>query len=86
MDPTLQATQTGSLSKPFRAPRGGIAVALLARVLLFSTVVTLVVTTVQLMLSYQAEVSGLQSRFNETCGLSTVNSLRASLTECCACL
>ena len=38
MDPTLQATQTGSLSKPFRAPRGGIAVALLARVLLFSTV------------------------------------------------
>lgn len=65
MDTTLQATQTGSLSKPFRAPRGGIAVALLARVLLFSTVVTLVVTTVQLMLSYQAEVSGLQSRFNE---------------------
>src|SRR5471030_419584 len=65
MDPIVQATLTGSLSKSFPAPRGGIAAALLARVLLFSTVVTLIVTAAQLMLSYQAEVSGLQSRFNE---------------------
>jgi PAS domain S-box-containing protein len=65
MDPIVQATLIGSLSKSFHAPRGGIAVALLARVLLFSTVVTLIVTAAQLMLSYQAEVSGLQSRFNE---------------------
>jgi PAS domain S-box-containing protein len=53
------------LSKTFRTPRGGIAVALLSRVLLFSTMVTLVVTVVQLLLSFQAEVSGLQNRFNE---------------------
>src|SRR5471030_1179029 len=65
MDPIVQATLTGSLSKSFPAPRGGIAAALLARVLLFSTVVTLILTAVQLRLSYQAEVSGLQSRFNE---------------------
>ncbi|CAE6871999.1 hypothetical protein R70211_01318 [Paraburkholderia domus] len=61
----MLAARTGSLPKPFSAPRGGIAVALLGRVLLFSTIVTLVLTVVQLMLSYQAEVSGLQNRFNE---------------------
>jgi PAS domain S-box-containing protein len=61
----LLAARTGSLPNPFSVPRGGIAVALLGRVLLFSTMVTLVVTVVQLLLSYQAEVSGLQNRFNE---------------------
>ena len=54
-----------ALSKTFKTPHGGIAVALLSRVLLFSTTVTLVVTVVQLLLSFQAEISGLQNRFNE---------------------
>jgi PAS domain S-box-containing protein len=53
------------LSNTFKTQHGGIAVALLSRVLLFSTTVTLVLTVVQLLLSFQAEVSGLQNRFNE---------------------
>lgn len=61
----MPATHTGSLPKKFSTPRGGIAVTLLGRVLLFSTVVTLLVTVLQLLLSYQAAVSGLQNRFNE---------------------
>jgi methyl-accepting chemotaxis protein len=61
----LPATHTGSLPKKFSTLRSGIAVALLSRVLLFSTVVTLLVTVLQLLLSYQAAVSGLQNRFNE---------------------
>ena len=61
----MPPTHTGLLSKTFKTPRGGIAVALLSRVLVFSTMVTLVVTVVQLLLSFQAEVSGLQNRFNE---------------------
>ncbi len=65
MERILLALHNGLLPKTFSTPRGGIAVALLTRVLLFSTMVTLAVTVVQLLLSYQAEVSGLQNHFNE---------------------
>ena len=48
-----------------RVPRGGIAIALLIRVLIFSTVVTLVLTILQLSLSYRSERARLESRFGE---------------------
>ena len=48
-----------------RVPGGGIAIALLLRVLLFSTVVTLVLTILQLTLSYRSERARLESRFAE---------------------
>ena len=40
------------LKSVFRVPRGGIAVALLLRVVLFSTLVTLVLTVLQLSFQY----------------------------------
>jgi PAS domain S-box-containing protein len=46
-------------------PRGGIAVALLLRVVLFSTLVTLVLTVLQLTLSYRSERGRLEARFGE---------------------
>ena len=46
-------------------PRGGIAVALLLRVVVFSTVVTLVLTALQLSLSYRSERARLAARFSE---------------------
>jgi len=46
-------------------PKGGIAMALLIRVLVFSTVVTLVLTVLQLTLSYRSERARLESRFSE---------------------
>ena len=46
-------------------PRGGIGVALLLRVVLFSTLVTLVLTILQLSLSYRSERGRLESRFGE---------------------
>jgi len=46
-------------------PHGGIAVALLVRVVLFSTVVTLVLTVLQLSLSYRSERARLEARFGE---------------------
>jgi len=46
-------------------PRGGIAVALLLRVVLFSTFVTLVLTILQLSLSYRSERARLEGRFAE---------------------
>jgi len=46
-------------------PRGGIAVALLIRVVLFSTFVTLVLTILQLSLSYRGERARLEGRFGE---------------------
>lgn len=49
----------------WHAPRERIAVVLLTRVVLFSTVVTLLLTAMQLALSYQAEVAGIQNRFRE---------------------
>ena len=48
-----------------RTPRGGIAVALLLRVVLFSTVVTLILTVLQLTLSYRSERARLDGRFGE---------------------
>jgi PAS domain S-box-containing protein len=48
-----------------RAPRGGIAAAVLCRVVLFSTVVTLVLTVLQLSLSYRSERARLEGRFAE---------------------
>lgn len=53
------------LKSVFRVPRGGIAVALLLRVVLFSTLVTLVLTVLQLSLSYRSERSRLEGRFAE---------------------
>ena len=46
-------------------PHGGIAVALLLRVVLFSTLVTLVLTVLQLSLSYRSERARLEGRFGE---------------------
>ena len=46
-------------------PHGGIAVALLLRVVLFSTLVTLVLTILQLSLSYRSELARLEGRFGE---------------------
>jgi len=46
-------------------PMGGLAGALLIRVLLFSTVVTLVLTVLQLTLSYRSERARLESRLSE---------------------
>ena len=48
-----------------RTPHGGIAVALLLRVVLFSTLVTLVLTVLQLSLSYRSERARLEGRFGE---------------------
>ena len=48
-----------------RTPHGGIGVALLIRVVLFSTLVTLVLTVLQLSLSYRSERARLDSRFGE---------------------
>jgi PAS domain S-box-containing protein len=53
------------LSSVSRIPGGGIAIALLIRVLLFSTVVTLVLTVLQLSLSYRSERARLDGRFGE---------------------
>jgi PAS domain S-box-containing protein len=55
----------GWLTSILRIPRGGIAVALLTRVVLFSSAVTLVLTALQLTLSYRSERAGLESRFVE---------------------
>ncbi|MBT2303445.1 response regulator [Variovorax paradoxus] len=55
----------GWLASISRIPGGGIGIALLLRVLLFSTVVTLVLTILQLSLSYRSERARLESRFGE---------------------
>lgn len=55
----------GWLASISRIPGGGIGIALLLRVLLFSTVVTLVLTILQLSLSYRSERTRLESRFGE---------------------
>jgi hypothetical protein len=55
----------GWLASISRVPGGGIGIALLLRVLLFSTVVTLVLTILQLSLSYRSERARLESRFGE---------------------
>ncbi len=48
-----------------QVPAGGIATAVLLRVVLFSTLVTLVLTVLQLSLSYRSERQRLESRFRE---------------------
>jgi PAS domain S-box-containing protein len=55
----------GWLGPALRVPAGGIAMALLVRVLVFSTLVTLVLTVLQLTLSYRSERARLESRFTE---------------------
>jgi PAS domain S-box-containing protein len=59
-------------------PRGGIAGALLVRVVLFSTAITLVLTVFQLTLSYRSERSRLDDRLSEI-EASTARSLGESL-------
>ena len=60
-----QSPRRSWLASISRVPRGGIAIALLIRVLLFSTAVTLVLTVLQLSLSYRSERARLESRFAE---------------------
>ena len=55
----------GWLASALRVPADGIAMALLVRVLIFSTLVTLVLTVLQLTLSYRSERARLESRFTE---------------------
>jgi PAS domain S-box-containing protein len=59
------STRWGWLESVARAPRRGIALALLVRVVLFSTLVTLLLTLLQLGLSYRSERAGLDRRFAE---------------------
>jgi PAS domain S-box-containing protein len=58
-------TRWAWLESVARTPRSGIALALLVRVVLFSTVVTLLLTLLQLGLSYRSERAGLDRRFEE---------------------
>ncbi|CAB3809157.1 Adaptive-response sensory-kinase SasA [Paraburkholderia ultramafica] len=55
----------GGLASIARIPRRGLAMALLVRVVLFSSVITLILTVLQLTLSYRSERSSLESRFDE---------------------
>jgi len=64
-DPQPRITRRRWLASHLRVPAGGIAMALLIRVLVFSTVVTLVLTLLQLTLSYRSERGRLESRFSE---------------------
>ena len=59
------AVRRGWFASVLGVPKGGIATALLIRVLVFSTVVTLVLTALQLTLSYRSERARLESRFSE---------------------
>ncbi|MGF6918479.1 ATP-binding protein [Paraburkholderia sp. 40] len=61
----LQSPHRGWLASIAQIPRGGIAMALLLRVVLFSSVVTLILTVLQLTLSYRSERASLESRFGE---------------------
>ena len=63
LDP--QSPPRGWLASISRVPGGGVATALLVRVLIFSTIVTLVLTAMQLFLSYRSERARLESRFSE---------------------
>ena len=68
----------GWFASVLRVPAGGIAMALLIRVLVFSTVVTLALTVLQLSLSYRSERARLESRFSEI-DQATSSSLSESL-------
>jgi hypothetical protein len=65
LDRNGKPSPRGWLASIVQVPAGGIATALLLRVVLFSTLVTLVLTVVQLSLSYRNERQGLESRFGE---------------------
>ena len=73
-----QSPRNGWLALIPTALRGGIARALLVRVLLFSTTVTLVLTVLQLGLSYRSEMSRLEGRLAEI-NQANANSLSKSL-------
>jgi PAS domain S-box-containing protein len=60
-----KSPRRGFLASISEVPAGGIATAVLIRVVLFSTLVTLVVTVLQLSLSYRSERQRLESRFAE---------------------
>ncbi|HSI59978.1 MAG TPA: response regulator [Ideonella sp.] len=60
-----KSLRRGWLASIPQVPGGGIAIALLLRVLLFSTLVTLLLTVLQLSLSYRTERARLESRFSE---------------------
>jgi PAS domain S-box-containing protein len=64
-DPDPPPARGGWLASVSKVPGGGIAFALLVRVLVFSSVVTLVLTAMQLSLSYRSERARLESRFAE---------------------
>src|SRR5690349_16718152 len=64
-DRTGKSRRRGWLAWISQVPAGGIATAVLLRVLLFSTLATLVLTVLQLPLSYRGERQGLESRFAE---------------------
>jgi len=63
--PERRAPPRGWWAAAWTTPRGGIAMALLLRVVLFSTVVTLALTLLHLGLSYRSERARLESRFAE---------------------
>src|SRR4051812_20105260 len=64
-EPDPPPPRGGWLASVSKVPGGGIAFALLVRVLVFSSVVTLVLTALQLSLSYRSERARLESRFAE---------------------
>ena len=64
-DRSGKSRRRGWLASIWQVPAGGIATAVLLRVLLFSTLVTLVLSVLQLSLSYRSERQGLESRFRE---------------------
>jgi PAS domain S-box-containing protein len=60
-----KSPRRGWLASISQVPGGGIATAVLLRVVLFSALVTLVLTVAQLSLSYRSEMARLESRFRE---------------------
>lgn len=60
-----KSPRRGWLASVFQVPAGGIAAAVLLRVVLFSVLVTLILTAVQLTLNYRSERQRLESRFGE---------------------
>src|SRR5260370_20351133 len=65
-------------SRMFNGSRGGIGLRLLAAVLLFSSIVTLTLTALQLYLDYDREVSVIETRLDEI-GRSYLGSIGDSL-------
>lgn len=85
------------LSRIFNWSRSGVGPRLLAAVLLFSSVVTLTLTALQLYLDYNREVGLIETRLDEigrsttgslerACGISTRTSSSSSSMAFCGCL